>query len=250
MPASPQLRPTSAVPLHRMWLTVGDGLQVQRVHLHLSEWREAIASNTPLPDVQGVGLAAALAAVEFTHLASVSSHIDDAGLRPWLDLPARYAFPVGPTNVLRPAAMARANELIMDEVDQVVAADLAAVCGAAAWWVGFFAIIRHRGVHHRSLQPSTASIARLVLEEAAGIVALGMAIRVLEEHLRAGGVAEAGLRVAYCRALAASVAVERRMPALLEELGELRLVDLVSMAVPWRGRFTKYAGGTGAGQVE
>lgn len=234
--------------MHRLWLTVGDGLQAQRVHLCLAEWREVLSAGAPLPDVTGLGLVSALATNPVGDVAT--TRVDAAGLRAWVDLPARYAFPVGPANVLAPSAAAQVRSLIGDAVGDELAADLTAVCGAAAWWVGFFAVVRHRGVHHLSLQPDKPPVTRTVLEEACGVVALGVAIRMLEEHLRADGVDAEGLRRAYCRALAASVAVERRMPALLDELGELRLVDLVSMAVPWRGRFTKYAGGTGAGQVE
>ncbi len=250
MPAPPQPRTTPVMPLHRLWLAVGDGLQVQRVHLHLDEWRQVLASNEPLPDLDGVGAVSALAANPAIDVTSSSDCVDSAGLRPWVDLAACHAFPVGPANPLASAATAAVDEVNANGLDQAVTADLNAVCGAAAWWIGFFAIIRHRGVHHLTLQTDKPAVAFSALAEASGVVALGMALRVLEEHLRAGGMADGRLRLAYCRALAASVAVERRMPALLEELAELRLVDLVSMAVPWRGRFTKYAGGTGAGQVE
>lgn len=195
-------------------------------------------------------LTAALATHPLTDRASTSDRIDVAGLRPWIDLAARHAFPVGPANVLALSAAAVPRQLTVDGVGQRVAADLQAVSDAAAWWVGFFTIIRHRGVHHLTLRPEKAPVTRAALEDACSVVALGMVIRILEEHLRAEGAGDARLRLAYCQALAASVAVERRMPELLEALAELRLVDLVSMAVPWRGRFTKYAGGTGAGQVE
>jgi hypothetical protein len=250
VPGPPPPRSTPVVSLHRLWLSIGDGLQVQRVHLHLAEWREVVASEALLPDVSGVDRVAVLATSVESDDVPASGRIDAAGLRPWVNLAGRYAFRAGPANVLAPSAAAQVSELVADGVGQEPAADLTAVCSAAAWWVGFFAIIRHRGVHHLTLEPDKPTVTRTVLEEACGVVALGMAIRVLEEHLRSDGVADGQLRRAYCRALATSVAVERRMPQLLAELAELRLVDLVSMAVPWRGRFTKYAGGTGPGQVE
>ncbi|WP_071803486.1 hypothetical protein [Couchioplanes caeruleus] len=70
------------MPLHQLWLTVGDGLQVQRVHLHLAEWREIIASDAPLPDVRDVDLTTALATNPVKDVASTLSRIDAAGLRP------------------------------------------------------------------------------------------------------------------------------------------------------------------------
>lgn len=249
MPAPPQST-TTPPPLHRLWLTVGDGLQIQRVHLYLDEWHEILTSDAPLPDLEGGGVAAALAANPVPDITSASSRIDAAGLRPFIDLAARYAFPVGPTSALGPTALAQASALTRHGVRQVVAADLTAVCSAAAWLVGFLAVIRQSGVHHVTLRTDKPPLELAVLREACGVVALGMAIRVLEEHLRADGVTDDRLRGAYCQALATSVTIERRMPELLEKLAELRLVDLVSMSVPWRGRFTKYAGGTGAGQVE
>jgi hypothetical protein len=125
-----------------------------------------------------------------------------------------------------------------------------AVGSAAAWWVGFFATIRHRGVHHVTLAPVTSSVSVETLTDAARVVALGTSLRLAEAHLRQAETTGADDERAYCAAVAASVEAERRMPALLDGLGELRLVDLVTLALPWRGRFTKYAGGTGAGQVE
>ncbi|MBC8091178.1 MAG: hypothetical protein H7Y15_04415 [Pseudonocardia sp.] len=133
---------------------------------------------------------------------------------------------------------------------RVLSAPILAAGAAAAWWVGFFASIRHRGVHHVTLTPVTAPVSVEALADASRVVALGAALRLAEAHLgRAGEADMTGERV-YCAAVAASVEAEREMPALIEGLGELRLVDLVTLAIPWRGRFTKYAGGTGAGQVE
>lgn len=248
MLAPPQSRTRMRQPLQKQWLTLGDGLQVQRVHLHLSEWSEVINSKASLPDVPDLGVVVGLASYET--MTVVSPIVDGAGLRPWVTLPSRHGFPFGPANILAPAAIAQSRAVVGEGVGRAVAADLSMVCEAAAWWVGFFAVIRHRGVHHLSLQPELKPINRALIEEATGVVALGLVIRVLQEHLRAVDAADASLRLAYCRALTASITVERRMPELLDELEELRLVDLVSMAVPWRGRFIKYSGGTGAGQVE
>ncbi|ORT47281.1 hypothetical protein KBI5_20625 [Frankia sp. KB5] len=123
-----------------------------------------------------------------------------------------------------------------------------AACEASAWWVGFFAVIRHRGVRHLSLEPNPAPIHAQVLAGAAGAVAYGASTRVLATQLH--GSDDAATRRAYCEVITAGIEVERTLPTLLDELGELRLVDLVSTTVPWRGQFSKYAGGTGAGQVE
>ncbi|NEC65904.1 hypothetical protein G3I41_14840 [Streptomyces sp. SID9727] len=142
-----------------------------------------------------------------------------------------------------------ADTLLEGVTDPAVRAAVAAVCAASAWWVGAFAVIRHLGVHHTTLQPVDSEIALETLQSATSIVALGTAQRILAEQLRTAAADEA-VRMAYCRAITESIVIESRLPELLEELGELRLVDLVSTSIPWRGRFTKYAGGTGAGQVE
>ncbi|MBD0741650.1 hypothetical protein BG418_09145 [Streptomyces sp. CBMA152] len=127
-------------------------------------------------------------------------------------------------------------------------AAVTAVCDAAAWWVGFFAVIRHRGVHHLTLEPHPGPLHLRALESAVQVVAVGAATRVLEAALRADD--SSVRRAAYCRAIEYGIEAERELPDLLDELGELRLVDLVSTTARWRGRFMKYAGGTGAGQVE
>ncbi|ATW52543.1 hypothetical protein CGZ69_10205 [Streptomyces peucetius subsp. caesius ATCC 27952] len=123
-----------------------------------------------------------------------------------------------------------------------------AVSGAAAWWVGFFTVIRHRGVHNITLEPHPGTLHEQALATAVRAVAHGMATRVLEAALRNSD--EPALRAAYCRSIEAGICAEPELPRLIDELAELRLVDLVSTTARWRGRFTKYAGGTGAGQVE
>lgn len=124
-----------------------------------------------------------------------------------------------------------------------------AVSGAAAWWLGFFTAIRHRGVHHVTLEPRPGPLHEQALGTAVSVVAHGMATRVLEAALHTSDDSPA-VRAAYCRAVETGICMEPELPRLVDELSELRLVDLVSTTARWRGRFTKYAGGTGAGQVE
>lgn len=127
---------------------------------------------------------------------------------------------------------------------------LRSVMAAAAWWVGFYAIIRHQGVHHLTMQPVESAIEVGILESAARVVALGVATRTLTAWLRGAGLEKAAVRALYCRAVTEGIIIEREIPALLDALGELRLVDLTTLFIPWRGRFTKYKSGAGAGQVE
>lgn len=237
-------------PVYASWETLADGLQVQRLALHLPQLREQLI--TPPGDVALFAQTSpgALTACSAT-LAEPAAEavINRAGLAHWLRLPADYGTAGTGTNPLSASADQVADTLLHGTNAPVVRAAVAAVCAASAWWVGAFAVIRHLGVHHTSLQPVTATLTLETLQEATRIVALGTAQRVLAEHLRTAAADEA-VRLGYCRAVTESIVVEGRLPALLEELGELRLVDLVSTSIPWRGRFTKYAGGTGAGQVE
>ncbi|KJS54420.1 hypothetical protein VM98_19200 [Streptomyces rubellomurinus subsp. indigoferus] len=137
----------------------------------------------------------------------------------------------------------------MDEVARMLTEDLdggleAAVHGvtrASAWWVGVFAVIHHESGRTASLE---------MLQSAAQAVALGAGMRVLRAALRTRGEDSAVLRAAYCRAVAEVVVLEASLPQLLGEIGGMRLTDLVTTSVPWRGQFTKYQSGTGAGQVE
>ncbi|HCT80741.1 MAG TPA: hypothetical protein DGG94_02165 [Micromonosporaceae bacterium] len=133
---------------------------------------------------------------------------------------------------------------------QTIVDAIKALSAASAWWVGFFAIIRHTGVHHQSLTPELPDLDAAALPEATSAVAIGLCTRLLEAHLGSGPADLESAHIAYCRAVIAAIDLEPRMLALLERLGELRLVDLVSTSPAWRGQFTKYAGGTGAGQVE
>jgi hypothetical protein len=87
-----------------------------------------------------------------------------------------------------------------------------------------------------------------LLVQAVRVVALGMAMRVVEACLHGADPPDA--RQTYCRMVVAAVQAEKRMPGLLDALAELRLVELVATSVPWRGRFSRFAGGSGTGQVE
>nr|WP_215206535.1 hypothetical protein [Streptomyces sp. CHD11] len=236
--------------LSASWETLADGLQVQRLALHLPQLCEqllappsSIALFAQTPPSALTARPAPLAD------ASAEAVIDQTGLQYWLHMPAEYGTTDAGTNPLAASADQVAATLLGGVSDRAVRGAVAGVCTASAWWTGAFAVIRHLGVHHTSLQPVDTAITLKTLQSATSIVALGTAQRILAEQLRTASADEA-VRMAYCRAVTESIVVESRLPGLLDELGELRLVDLVSTSIPWRGRFTKYAGGTGAGQVE
>ncbi|MFD7537491.1 hypothetical protein [Streptomyces sp. NPDC059819] len=236
--------------LHAAWEALADGLQVQRLALHLPQLREQ--QRTPAGDVALFALVppSALTASPAPLTEPMAAQvIDEAGLQQWVRLAADHGNDDANTGPLPASARLVADTLLEGLADPVVRAAVAAVCAASAWWVGAFAAIRHLGVHHTLLRPVDTPVTVEVLQSATGIVALGAAQRILAERVRTGAADEA-VRMAYCRAVTESIVVEGRLPGLLDELGELRLVDLVATSIPWRGRFTKYTGGTGAGQVE
>ncbi|MEV5011330.1 hypothetical protein [Streptomyces sp. NPDC055692] len=236
--------------LYASWEALADGLQIQRLALHLPQLREQLL--TPPSDVAlflQTSPSALTACPAVLAEPVTGAVIDGAGLAHWLRLPAEYGTADAGTNPLAPGADQVGDTLLEGVTDPVVRAAVAAVCAASAWWVGAFAVIRHLGVHHASLQPVSTAVTLETLKSATSIVALGTAQRILAEHLRTV-VADESVRLSYCRAIVESITVESTLPSLLDKLGELRLVDLVSTSIPWRGRFTKYAGGTGAGQVE
>ncbi|MBI3685823.1 MAG: hypothetical protein HY241_00540 [Actinobacteria bacterium] len=248
MPAQVAPHPPPTQPIQRLWQVLADGLQVQRLHLHLTEWRDLVEGAAPLPDSPDIHHADAFAA---RPVRSTSTALPDvAGLGFWLELPAKYGLVAAPSNPLTPAALGAGHAVIGDSSQTEWSEAVRCVVNAAAWWVGFFSVIRHRGVHHITLDQAKPDVSLATLSDAVTVVAFGTAIRVLEAHLSEAGESDESARSAYCRALAASVESERRMPGLLDELAELRLVDLVAASIPWRGQYTKYAGGTGAGQVE
>ncbi|MET7676971.1 hypothetical protein [Streptomyces seoulensis] len=244
-------RPPSSPPLAQAWQTLADGLLTQRLHLHLDEWRAAVAEEKALPDVPGadVSVLAQRPSPLSAGDESAMMLLKDAGLGFWWELPQRHG--VDSQNrrgALHRAADTAAQNLLAEQSGAAWSDAVTAVGAAAAWWVGFFTVIRHRGVHHITLEPHPSPLHEEALGTAVTIVTHGMATRVLEAALRDSD--DPDLRSAYCRAIEAGICAEPELPRLIHELAELRLVDLVSTTARWRGRFTKYAGGTGAGQVE
>ncbi|MER6526627.1 hypothetical protein [Streptomyces sp. NPDC001508] len=236
--------------LYASWEALADGLQVQRLALHLPQLREQLL-RPPSSIALFTQTRPSVLIVRPVTLVEPAAEavIDQAGLAHWLRMPAEYGTADAGTNPLSASADQVAVTLLDGVTHPVVRAAVAAVCSASAWWAGAFAVIRHLGVHHTSLQPVDTAITLETLQRATSVVAFGTAQRILAAQLRTTPADEA-VRMAYCHALTESIVIEGRLPDLLEQLGELRLVDLVSTSIPWRGRFTKYAGGTGAGQVE
>ncbi|MFJ7904026.1 hypothetical protein ACIQ6V_26630 [Streptomyces sp. NPDC096198] len=233
------------------WQTLADGLLTQRLHLHLDEWRTTVEEGQALPDLPGtdVSVLAERPSPLPEGREPATALLEAAALGFWWDLPQRYG--TESRNVrgaLQRAADTAAEDIIAEQTGTDWSDAVTVVSGAAAWWVGFFTVIRHRGVHHITLEPHPRSSHEQALVTAVRAVAHGMATRVLEAALRNSD--EPALRAAYCRAIEVGIGMEPALPRLLDELAELRLVDLVSTTARWRGRFTKYAGGTGAGQVE
>jgi hypothetical protein len=245
-------RPPGSPPLAHAWQTLADGLLTQRLHLHLDEWRAAVSEENALPDVPSadVSVLARYPSPLPTGDESAMALLEDAGLDFWWELPQRHgAESRSRRGALHRAADTAAQNILAEQSGAAWSDAVTAVSAAAAWWVGFLAVIRHRGVHHITLEPHPAPLHEQALETAVSVVANGMATRVLEAALRNSD-DDPALRAAYCRAIEAGICVEPELPRLVDELAELRLVDLVSTTARWRGRFTKYAGGTGAGQVE
>ncbi|MDT0453756.1 hypothetical protein [Streptomyces hesseae] len=233
------------------WEILADGLHYQRIYLHLDQWRNAADL-----DAAACGLPESLIPRELvTRPAPPPAHAvpvaEDAGLSTWLSAPQQLGLDGPGSGALAPPARGIARTLTAGIGDKATEDAVEAVCAAAAWWVGVLAIIRHKRGAKAAPAPLGDDGAPVnVIEEAAKAVALGVATRILRARLRSAGASEAGLRMAYCRAVTEGIIVEPKMPGLLAALGDLRLFDLVSTSLPWRGRFTKYAGGTGAGQVE
>jgi hypothetical protein len=224
----------------------------QRIHLHLEEWRALVAEDAELPDIAAGDIALLSQRPEPLPTAAssaVTELLEFASLSYWWHTPMRYGTrPQTGTSSLRQAAMEAAQATVDQHSGTEWGEAVNAVAGAAAWWVGFFAVIRHRGVHHVTLEPHPGRIHAKALAATVGVVAHGMTARVLEAAMQTRD--DRAVRAAYCRAIESGIEAERQLPALIEELAELRLVDLVTTTSRWRGRFTKYAGGTGAGQVE
>lgn len=247
MPPSPA---HDAPTLYESWEALADGLHVQRLALHLPQLRDQLSTTgTAASAPGGMPPGALTARPAELHDPQARTLVDSAGLSGWVHLPAEHGTPAAGGSPLTDAAEAIESSLLERMPDDAVRAAVRAVGAAAAWWVGAFAAIRHLGVHHARLTPVDDTVSPDTLREAVHVVALGTAQRILAHRLRQDSTDEA-VRLAYCRAVTESIVTEPALPALLEELGELRLVDLVATSIPWRGRFTKYAAGTGAGQVE
>ncbi|WP_329612317.1 hypothetical protein OG244_02530 [Streptomyces brevispora] len=247
MPASPAYGPPT---LYESWEALADGLHVQRLALHLPQLRSKttaiITAVGPAAESTSGALIARPSALSDPAALTL---VEAVGLSAWVNLPAEHGR-VGAAASPLVGIAERVGTLLLDGVsDDALRAAVRAVSAASAWWVGAFAAIRHLGVHHARLTPIDGTVSLDTLRAAVHVVALGTAQRTLAHHLRHDSTEEP-VRLAYCRAVTEGIAAEPGLPALLEELGELRLVDLVCTSIPWRGRFTKYAGGTGAGQVE
>ncbi|MFB7475597.1 hypothetical protein [Kitasatospora sp. NPDC056184] len=222
------------------WQALADALHVQRVHLHLEQWRKAAelaADQLALP--------AELDPADLVSRPALVVPVDDiliqsAGLQPWITVPQQLGHHRVATGGLTSGVDDVARQLT-DGLDGATEAAVHGATRASAWWVGVFAVI-----HHESGRTATLPM----LQNASRAVALGTAIRVLRAALRHQGEEDPVLRAAYCRAIAESVVLEQTLPSLLAEIGGMRLTDLVTTSVPWRGQFTKYQSGTGAGQVE
>lgn len=231
------LRPAS---VRDSWQALADGLHVQRVHLHQDQWRQA-ARLAP----EQLGLPAELDPIDLVSKPVLVLPCDDvligaAGLTPWIEVPYRLGHDRTASGPLT-LAVDEVARMLTEDLDGGLEAAVHGVTRASAWWVGVFAVIHHESGRTASLE---------MLQSAAQAVALGAGMRVLRAALRTRGEDSAVLRAAYCRAVAEVVVLEASLPQLLGEIGGMRLTDLVTTSVPWRGQFTKYQSGTGAGQVE
>ncbi|MFI0219897.1 hypothetical protein [Streptomyces lydicus] len=246
MPQPPSPTPFT---ITHAWRTIADGLLIQRAALHIEHIKAVVRD-------PGLEIAlfkeAAPSALSAVHTPQVTPEAQEyialAELGFWIDVPQEYGT-VG-ANPLHPAA-GIAYTLIGEEDNpqHPALAAVEAVAAAAAWWVGAFATVRHLGVHHRRLNPITTPTSLATLSEAVQAVTIGIASRILTEAARTAPDDET-VRRAWCRAITEGIVREPSIQPLLDNLEELRLVDLVTLYTPWRGQFTKYAAGTGAGQVE
>ncbi|MER7668171.1 hypothetical protein ABTY61_06855 [Kitasatospora sp. NPDC096128] len=232
------------------WEQLVDGLAVQRIHLHRRELEDALGKGAAECGLPAQAAPLALVSRPAPPPDTAVPVVVAAGLLPFVTVPQQIgrATDTGP---LAASARAVAQMLTTDGLEEAVAQGVEAVCAASAWWVGAFAVLRHRGGHHIHIDDDvTDTVALTVLTDATRAVALGAATRVLRRRLQRAGDGDPRLRTAYCRAVTEAIVTEPGLPALLEGLGELRLVDLVVNALPWRGQFLKYRSGLGAGQVE
>ncbi len=232
------------------WEALSDGLAVQRIHLHRAELDAAAGKRAAECGLPAQVVPLTLLRQPEPLVATATPIVAAAGLLALVSVPQQVGRTSG-TSPLAPAARSVAEALLADTARGPVAEAVHGVCAASAWWVGAFAILRHLGGHHITIDDDvTDTVPLATLTEATHAVALGSALRVLRRHLQQNGDGDPEVRDAYCRAVTEAVVAEAGMPALLESLAELRLVDLVGNALPWRGQFLKYRSGLGTGQVE
>jgi hypothetical protein len=233
------------------WLSLADGLHVQRLYLCLPDLARALTEDPARLDLGNVGsVDALLARCEAPHEA-VRELLAPAGLLPYVDLCIQHGTAATPWPTAYRDAADTADALVAGlPLSETIVRAVEVLSHAAAWWVCFFAVVRSSGVHHITLQSGQQPIDPARLAQAAQFVAVGLATRALQTHLRFGPADAVTARTAYCRAISCSVQVEQDISELLDAVSDLRIVDLVSTVLPWRGRLIKYAGGTGAGQVE
>lgn len=236
--------------LQAAWLAMSDGIHLQRFHLALPRWRAAVAEET-VRGMDEVWSPAALCARPQCRVSEPAAALmDAAGLTTWCQVPSVHGLDGGGSgpHPLHAAGQRVAIGLVGGDPCVPWRETVHCVTGASSWWVGYFAMLRHQGIHHRTHARGLDPIGIPLLVQAVRVVALGMAMRVVEACLR--GADPPGARQTYCRVVVAAVQTEKCMPGLLDALAELRLVELVATSIPWRGRFSRFAGGSGIGQVE
>ncbi|MGC5263996.1 hypothetical protein ACPXCO_23560 [Streptomyces cyaneofuscatus] len=238
-------------PVSDAWEMLNDGLLIQRIYLHQQDIRtSSVLSPGECLLPKGASPAALLARPLPAPEATLPL-VQAVGLRAWVTIPQHLGHAdTAPASPLAQVTADTAATTTGSRSDDVLAQAVRAVCAAAAWWTGAFAAIRYTGGHHRSLEDVTAPLSLDALTETTRLVALGSATRVLRRHLQQTGDAGEEARTAFCRAVTEVIVAEPDIPGLAEELGELRLVDLLINALPWRGRHTAYRSGLGSGQVE
>lgn len=234
-------------PISDSWETLADGLLIQRLALHRADIQAALPLAPGECLLPAETSPASLLARPVPAPAAGLALVNAAGLAYWTGLPQQDG--VDGVSPLAPAVQELAALLTAGCADQITDA-VSAVCGAAAWWTGAFAAIRYDGGHPRTLDDVTTPVSLAALERTAQLVALGTATRVLRRVLQQTGDADESVRTAFCRTIAETVVAESDVEPLVEELGELRLADLLVNTAPWRGRHTAYRSGLGSGQVE
>ena len=240
----------AASSLQAAWLAMADGIHLQRFHLALPRWRAAVTEETVRSIDEVLSPAALCARPQRRISESVAALVDAAGLTAWCQVPSVHGLDGGEAgpHPLDAAGQGVAIGLVGSDLRVPWRETVHCVTAASSWWVGYFAVLRHQGIHHQTHARGLDPIGVPLLVQAVRVVAFGMAMRVVEACLHDAD--PPGARQAYCRVVMTAVQAEKRMPGLLDALAELRLVELVATSVPWRGRFSRFAGGSGTGQVE